>query len=135
VTALLIVEDNATFADTLVQFLGRFGDYSVAAWAATGEAALDLLPELAVDLALIDVSLPGMSGIDLVSAVRRLRPDLPCIMLSGHHDRLYVRRALAAGARGYVLKQNPIDLVEALRLVPAGEIYLSAELQAEINSD
>jgi DNA-binding NarL/FixJ family response regulator len=130
VTALLIVEDNATFADTLVQFLSRFGDYTVAARISSGEGALELLPGLAVDLALIDVSLPGMSGIELVSAIREIQPDLPCVMLSGHHDRSYVRRALAAGAQGYVLKQNPFDLVEAVRLVLTGHTYLSAELHA-----
>jgi DNA-binding NarL/FixJ family response regulator len=131
-TALLIVEDNSTFANTMIHFLSRLGQLTVAALAPTAEAALELLPQLTVDLVLVDVSLPTMSGIDLVAAMREQRPDLRCIMLSGHHERDYVRRALAAGARGYVLKENPLDLLEAVRSVMAGETYLSTELRPQV---
>ncbi len=131
-TALLIVEDNTTFANTMVHFLNRIGELTVAALAPTAEAALEQLPQLTVDLVLVDVSLPAMSGIELVAAIRRQHPDLRCIMLSGHHERDYVRRALAAGAQGYVLKENPLDLLEAVRTVMAGETYLSMELRTQI---
>jgi DNA-binding NarL/FixJ family response regulator len=131
-TALLIVEDNSTFANTMIHFLSRLGQLTVAALAPTAEAALELLPQLTVDLVLVDVSLPTMSGIDLVAAMREQHPDLRCIMLSGHHERDYVRRALAAGARGYVLKENPLDLLEAVRSVMAGETYLSMELRPQV---
>jgi DNA-binding NarL/FixJ family response regulator len=131
-TALLIVEDNSTFANTMIHFLSRLGQLTVAALAPTAEAALELLPQLTVDLVLVDVSLPTMSGIDLVAAMREQHPDLRCIMLSGHHERDYVRRALAAGARGYVLKENPLDLLEAVRSVMAGETYLSTELRPQV---
>ncbi len=131
-TALLIVEDNATFANTVVHFLSRFTDTTVAALVSTGEAALEQLPQRTVDLVLIDVSLPTMSGIELVSAIRQTRPDLRCVMLSGHHELDYVRRALAAGAQGYVLKENPLDLIEAVRAVAAGDMFLSAELRPQL---
>lgn len=131
-TALLIVEDNATFANTVVHFLSRFTDTTVAALVSTGEAALEQLPQHTVDLVLIDVSLPTMSGIELVSAIRQTRPDLRCVMLSGHHELDYVRRALAAGAQGYVLKENPLDLIEAVRAVAAGDMFLSAELRPQL---
>lgn len=129
-TTLLIVEDNATFAKTLIHFLSQFDGFTVAGRAATAEDALDQLPQLPVDLALVDVSLPGTSGIELLAAIRQEYPKLRCIMLSGHHDRVYVQRALAAGAQGYVLKENPLDLLEAVRAVLAGETYLSARLRA-----
>ncbi len=132
-TALLIVEDNATFANTVVQFLSRFGDTTVAALVSTAEAALEQLPRLAVDLALVDVSLPAMSGIELVSAIHQAYPDLRCIMLSGHHEHDYVRRALAVGAQGYVLKENPLDLIEAVRAVQSGATFLSAELRQQFS--
>ena len=132
-TALLIVEDNATFANTVVQFLNRFGDTTVAALVPTAEAALEQLPRLAVDLALVDVSLPAMSGIELVSTIHQAYPDLRCIMLSGHHEHDYVRRALAVGAQGYVLKENPLDLIEAVRAVSSGTTFLSAELRAQVS--
>ena len=128
-TALLVVEDNATFAQTMVQFLTRFDGFTVAALATTAEEALEQMPQLAVDVALVDVSLPAISGIDLVVDLRRQYPDVRCIMLSGHHEYGYVRRALDAGAWGYVLKENPLDLITAVRAVVAGETYLSAGLQ------
>lgn len=128
-TALLIVEDNATFANTMMTFLARFEEFSVVGLVTTAEDALEQLPQLPVDLALVDVSLPGISGIELVLAAREQYPDLRCIILSGHHERSYVRRALAAGARAYVLKGKPLDLLAALRAVLAGDIFLSAELQ------
>lgn len=128
-TALLIVEDNALFAQTLVQFLGRFDSFTVVGLASSAEAALAQLPTLHPDLVLVDVSLPGMNGIELAGELCGQYPDLPCLMLSGHHDQGYVQRALAAGARGYVLKENPLDLLAAVPAVLAGEIYLSAELR------
>jgi DNA-binding NarL/FixJ family response regulator len=131
-TALLIVEDNATFANTVVHFLNRHADATVVALVPTAEAALEQLPQLAVDLVVIDVSLPTMSGIELVSTISQTYPDLRCIMLSGHHEPDYVRRALAAGAQGYVLKENPLDLIEAVRTVASGVTYVSAELRPQI---
>ena len=97
-TALLVVEDNTTFAHTLIQFLRRFEGFTVAALAESAEDALNLLPEHCVDLAIIDVSLPGISGIELLTVIRRQYPEVRCLMLSGHHEHDYVRRALAAGA-------------------------------------
>lgn len=129
-TALLIVEDNATFAKTLALFLGRFDGFTVAGLAATAEDALDQLLRLSVDLAIVDVSLPSISGIELVIAIRQGYPELRCIMLSGHNELGYVRRALEAGAQGYVLKEHPLDLLAAMRAVMAGETFLSAELRS-----
>lgn len=128
-TALLIVDDNAAFAGTLLHFLGRVNGFTVAGLAASAEEALARLPQLAVDLALVDVSLPNINGIDLVAALRQDYPELRCIMLSGHHELSYVRQALAAGAQGYVLKEKPLDLIAAIHAVMAGEMFLSAELR------
>lgn len=128
-TAILIVDDNATFAATLIYFLGRFDGLTVAGVAATAEEALAQLLQLSVDLVLVDVSLPSTSGIDLVLTIRQNYPELRCIMLSGHHEPSYVQDALAAGAQGYVLKEKPLDVIEAVRAVTAGEMFLSAELR------
>ncbi len=123
--ALLIVEDHTALARILARFLREQDDLAVSAVVQTGEAALAQLPHLTVDLVLVDVSLPGMSGIDLVAAIGEQYPDLPCLMLSGHDEPSYVRRALAAGARGYIAKGNPLALLEAVRRVLDGELYLS----------
>ena len=99
----------------------------------SAEAALEKLahlesvagPDQLPDLVLIDLSLPSMSGLDLVAALQEAYPSLPCIMLSGYREPVYVQRALSAGARGYVVKDNLLAIIEAVQRVLDGEIYLS----------
>ena len=126
---LLLVEDSAVFAGTLQRFLRIQKDLYVVGVAASAEAARLLLQGTAVDLVLVDVSLPGSSGIDLVGGLRGDYPGLKCLMLSGHRGAEYVRRALAAGAAGYALKSDPPGILTAIRQVLAGEGYISPELQ------
>lgn len=124
---LLIVEDNALLSSTLARFLREQGQFTVAAVAPSAEAALQLLQKTTVDLALIDVALPGMNGIDLVATVKRQYPEISCLVLSAHNESDYIRRAMAAGAMGYVIKSDPLSILEAIKQVLAGEIYLSEE--------
>jgi len=105
---------------------------TVAAVAPTAEAALQRLRTLLIDLVLVDVALPTMNGIDLVAMLHTQIPDLPCLILSGHNEIDYVRRALTAGARGYIIKGNPLSIVAAIKRVLAGEIYLSEELRRKL---
>ncbi len=133
---LLIVEDHPVARQTLCQFLERFPDLKVAGIAATAEDALKKLSDSAnYDLLLIDVSLPRMSGIELIGAVKKIAPDSRCLMLSGHDDVTYVNRALAAGARGYLLKGNPDELMTGIREVLAGKTFVSADLAAKLAKD
>ena len=85
------------------------------------------------DLVLIDVSLPGISGIELVAELARLYPELPCLMLSAHSDPKHVRQALANGARSYVAKGAPV-LVEVVEQVLGGEIYLSDAMRLAMDA-
>jgi len=80
----------------------------------------------------VDLSLPGRSGLDLVEEIQK-RWGTPCVILSGHGERTYVGRALACGARGYVLKGNPQDLPVAIREVLDGEIHLSPTLRRNLD--
>jgi DNA-binding NarL/FixJ family response regulator len=107
---------------------------SVETWAIveTAEAALEALAagqphgddgETAgmPDLVLVDVSLPGMNGIELVAELQRRTPNLPCLVMSAHQGANYARKALNNGARGFVAKGDPPALVEAVRRVLDGE--------------
>lgn len=127
--SLFLVEDHEILSYTLARFLSSQETLTVVATVPTAEAALEQLPHLVVDLVLVDVSLPAMNGIELVAHLQEHFFHLPCLMLSGHREPAYVRRALAAGARGYVLKGNPDTLLDAVPRVLAGEIYLSKELR------
>lgn len=131
-TKILVVEDNVLLATNLERVLRSQGTLTVAAVAPTAEIALEELNHTNVELVLVDVSLPGVSGIDLVASIHERYPQLPCLMLSGHSEIDYVRRALAAGAKGYVVKNNPKAILEAIIQVLAGETYISEELRQKL---
>src|SRR5690606_37466732 len=100
--SILLVENHEALASMIARYLTVRGNMEVRAIVPTAEAALEQLAVLQVDLALIDVSLPRMNGIELVAALQQRRPPLPCLILSGYDHPPYVKRALAAGACGYV---------------------------------
>ena len=114
------------------EFVGGLPDVEVCGAASSAEEALDLLPAVAADLVLVDVSLPGMSGIDLVAEVAARWPTLLCLMLSGHTEVGYVERALAAGARGYVMKGDTATLAESVRCVSDGGTYVSEAVRERL---
>ena len=128
-TSILLVEDHAIFAQVLLRMLQERGHMEIAAVARSAEEALEKIPNLQVDLALVDVSLPQRSGISLVVALRAKYPDLPCVMLSGHVSQHYARRSLAAGARGYLVKDHASEILEGIQRVLDGEIYVSEVLR------
>jgi two-component system, NarL family, invasion response regulator UvrY len=126
--SILVVEDHAIFVTALVRLLHDRGRYEVTA-VRSGEEALDQLPSDQFDLALLDVSLPGVNGIDLVSRIHERQPALPCLMVSGYMAPHYVNLSMAAGARGYVLKEDISGILEAIRQVLRGGTYVSHALQ------
>ena len=134
-TSILLVEDHAGFANALLHMLAQNPSLQIIAVAETGEAALQYLRASAVDLVLVDYSLPDMSGVALLEAVLAERPDLPCAVLSGHLSLQHARRALEVGARGYMIKDNPLGILSGIPRILKGEIYVSEELQSLGSSD
>ena len=127
--SILIVEDHAAFGKALVRLLSQKQDLDIRAVVRSGEEALVKRRESTVDLLLIDVSLPTMNGIQVVSLIREEFPGQLCMMLSGHLTRFYVKRSLEAGARGYVLKEDIPGVLEGIERVLKGEIYVSKALR------
>jgi len=125
---VFLVEDNRYVADAVDGLLGTYDDIHLAGVAVTGEEALTALPPTGIDIVLIDLALPGMNGIDLIVALRRTRPELPCVILSAHREDNYITQALAAGARGYITKELPLAIAEGIERVVTGEVYLSPDL-------
>jgi DNA-binding NarL/FixJ family response regulator len=126
-TSILLVEDHAIFAQALQRVLRERGHMDIVAVAESAEEALNLIPDVEVDLVLVDVSLPHRSGISLVLSLQQKYPDLPCVMLSGHVSQHYARSSLAAGARGYLVKDHMEEILEGIRRVLQGEIYISEQ--------
>lgn len=127
--SILIIEDHAAFGKALVRLLRQKQDLDIRAVVRSGEEALVKRRESTVDLLLIDVSLPTMNGIQVVSLIREEFPGQLCMMLSGHLTPFYVKRAIEAGARGYVLKEDIPGVLEGIERVLKGEIYVSKALR------
>jgi DNA-binding NarL/FixJ family response regulator len=127
--SILLVEDHAGFAQALINMLSQNQNLKVVAVAETAEDALEQLPNLKVDLVLVDFSLPDMSGLDLVERLHNDYPNLYCAILTGYLLPQHARRALEAGARGYMIKDNPIGIITGIQRILKGEIYVSEELR------
>ena len=128
-SSILIVEDHMSFANAIQRLLAGKTDLEIVGIVQSGEEALKKLPELKVDLVLVDVSLPTMNGIDLVQKIRTEFPHLRCLILSGHMTQNYVKRSLDVGASGYVLKDDVNGILEGIRRALGGEIYVSQALR------
>ena len=129
-TSIFLVEDHAIFAQSIRRLLREKGHLDVVAVAGSAEEALEIIPEFTIDLVLVDVSLPKISGISLVLLLHERYPQLPCVMLSGHISPHYVRSSLEAGARGYLIKDHAAGILIGIQRVLEGEIYVSEELRS-----
>ena len=130
---VFIVDDHAVLRDGLAELINHSEELVVCGEAATAEEALERIPSASPDLALVDLSLPDMSGMDLVSALNRKHPAVKILVLSMHDESLYAERAIKAGARGYIMKRQVAREVQAaIRTVLEGDLYLSQKLSKEL---
>lgn len=126
---VLIVDDHPILRHGIGQLLNREPDLEVCAEAGDRDEALAALTRERVDLAVVDISLDVISGLDLLKLVRERHPAVRCLVLSMHDETLYAERALRAGARGYVMKQEATRrITTALRRIRDGHIYVSEQL-------
>jgi DNA-binding NarL/FixJ family response regulator len=130
---VLLADDHQIVRDGLRRILAAHADVEVAGEAADGDAALALVRAHDYDVAVIDMSMPGLSGIDLIKRLRAEKPRLPLLVLSMHGEKQYAARAFKAGASGYLNKDSAADqLVGALRKVAAGGVHLSEAAAASL---
>ncbi|MFA6032672.1 MAG: response regulator transcription factor [Myxococcota bacterium] len=123
---VLIVDDHAIVRRGLRQILlDESSEFSVAE-AADGDQAIEAVRQHPFDVAVLDISMPGRTGLDVLKEIRDLRPKLPVLMLSIHPESQYAVRALRAGAYGYLTKDSaPAELVNAVRKVASGGRYIT----------
>jgi two-component system, NarL family, invasion response regulator UvrY len=134
-SSILLVEDHTGFAKALLHMLAQNPNLQIVAVVESAEAALQYLRESKVDLVLVDYSLPDMSGVTLLESLLTEHPGLFCAMLSGHLSLQHARRALEVGARGYMIKDNPLGILNGIPRILKGEIVLSEELRNLGSSD
>jgi len=130
---VLLADDHKIVRDGLRGILARTQDIEVAAEAADGDQALALVRTGAYDVVVLDMSMPGLSGIDLIKRLAIERPTLRMLVLSMHGEEQYAARALKAGAAGYLNKDSAADLlVNAIRKIAAGGVHIGEAAAASI---
>ena len=130
---VLLVDDHPIVREGLRRRIEAQPDMEVCCEAAGALEALHEIDGCAFDLAIIDISIVGRSGIELIKDIRARKIESPVVVLSVHDDVTYAERALAAGAQGYVLKQEaPPLIIEAMRRVLDGEIYVSPRMSSKL---
>lgn len=123
---VLLADDHSIVREGLRKVLEDSMEIEVIAEAADGEAAVDEAIEKQPDVAVVDISMPGMDGLEVVTRLKSYCPDVPVLILTMHDEEQYVIRAIEAGAMGYVTKQSaPEQLVEAVKKIHAGKRYLT----------
>jgi two-component system response regulator NreC len=133
---LMLVDDHEIVRAGLRMMLEVEPDLEIVAEAESGEEALERVDECMPDVIVMDVSLPGMGGVETTRALRERYPDIPILALTIHEDERYFFQMLDAGAAGYLPKRAaPTDLVHAIRTVYQGHVYLYPSLATALVSD
>jgi len=130
---VLIADDHTLFRQGLVSLLEKQADIKVVGQAADGYEALEKVKTLKPDLVFLDISMPGLSGLDVIPRIKRINPRVKVLILSMYENEEYLFRSLRVGASGYVLKKAAArDLIASIEAALAGEIYLSPSMSTQV---
>ncbi len=134
-TKILLVDDHPIVRQGLGELIEEEPDLSVCGEARDSAEALQVIDARRPDLVIVDISLHDTSGIELIKDLKARHPGLPALVLTMHDETLYAERALRAGARGYVMKEEATEnVLAAIRMVLSGQIYLSQKMAARLLS-
>ena len=132
---IVIIDDHPIVRHGLAQIINLQENMTVCGDAANTRDGWDLIVREDPDLVILDISLEGASGFDLLKGARKRKPNLLFLVLSMHDENLYAERALRLGARGYIMKQEATDnMIKAITQILAGEIYLSEKMKSKVLS-
>jgi DNA-binding NarL/FixJ family response regulator len=130
---ILIVDDHPLFRHGIADLINAEPDLEICGEADSAPAALEGIRQHAPDLVTVDISLRGANGIELLKSIKAEHARLPLLVLSMHDESLYALRALRAGARGYIMKQEALDRVmSAIRQVLRGDLYVSPSMSGRM---
>jgi len=126
---VFLVDDHTILREGLATLINQSDDLQICGEASTSEEALDRIPQTKPDLVVVDLSLPDSGGMELLRLLKLRHPEIPALVLSMHDESVYAKRALRAGAKGYIMKQEAITEVQvAIRRVLEGGLYLSRKV-------
>lgn len=130
---VVLVDDHMVLREGLKTLITAQPDMAVVGEADEGEAALQQLETWRPDVVIMDISMPGVNGIQATEQIKRLHPEVKVLVLSVHDDTSYLRQMLTVGASGYILKHTAADaLIQAIRTVAAGGLYLEPSLAEHV---
>lgn len=133
---ILVADDHAIVREGLKQIVRETSDMEVAGEAGNSREVIELVTKHHWDVILLDIGMPGKSGMDVLKEVKAEKPGLPVLMLSMYPEEQYAVRALRAGASGYLTKESvPDELINAIRKVSAGGKYVSSSLAEKLAYD
>jgi DNA-binding NarL/FixJ family response regulator len=131
---VFLVDDHPLVREWLTNLIDQHDDLTVCGEAESVQQALDGIGETDPDVAIVDLSLNGGSGLDVVKNIRNSKPKTAVIVLSMHDERLYAERALRAGARGYIMKRETTsNIIAAIHEVLSGKIHVSPQMSAALS--
>ena len=133
---VLVADDHTIVREGLKRILAGEDDIEVAGEAVNGHEVMQRVREGGFDLLVLDMSMPGKSGVELIKQVKDERPRLPVLVLTMHEEGEYAVRAIRAGASGYLTKEGATaQLVEAIRRIAAGRVYISPAVAEQLALD
>ena len=133
---ILMVDDHAIVREGLSRIINDTTEINIAAEASTGEEAVDKINNQKFDLVLLDISMPGMNGLQTLKEIKKTNNNIPVLMLSMHAEEQYAMRAIKAGASGYLTKDSASNmLVDAIHKIYKGGKFISQEVAELLISD
>ena len=133
--SIVIVEDHTLMRAGLIQLVNSQNDLNVIGEAADAASGLATVLQLEPDLVIVDITLPGRNGLELIKDIRAKLPNQAILVISMHDETLYAERSLKAGARGYIMKDSDRhSFIQAIRSVVQGGFYVSEKMSGEVMS-
>ncbi|MCX7983154.1 MAG: response regulator transcription factor [Syntrophales bacterium] len=133
--SVLIADDHEVVRDGIKELLRRQPDIEIAGEASDGKEAIVRVREIHPDVVLLDISMPGLNGLEAINIIRRVIPPPEVVVLTMYDKDAYIKQLFQAGARGFVLKASPSrEIVEAIRAAHRGEMFISTKLQERVVS-
>jgi DNA-binding NarL/FixJ family response regulator len=133
VKKIVIVDDHPILRKGLSMLINQEADLAVAGEAGDARRAMEVIENIKPDMVIVDISLPGVDGVELIKNIKLKYGDLPALVVSMHDEALFAERALRSGARGYIMKQEAVEKVlVAIRRILAGEIFVSSAIATKM---